>query len=293
MLPELWTEDEPRFAFPFFADRDNRLSYALGFDLVGTRAQTLRKLASAVKRRQGIRWYALRDLVRTEPPVVQIRGSFLSRAGELLGELGGLAELRPGASFDININEQLRACDLELEDGMVLIIMSRGRRDAFDSSPGSFSMTYESADSYTCYRTGAFGRILNDARVKRHGRFMSVNPKVIVDDTHTSSVFLINHSSWPGYDETVVPSVDLVHPDGRFLSASFGPVPPFGGVERGVEELFPDAREFLRSSRGLGMTVTRMEGASLAGLSLTRSRDGRTMAIEHTRPTQAYLINGA
>ena len=41
------------------------------------------------------------------------------------------------------------------------------------------------------------------------------------------------------------------------------------------------------------MTVTRARDATLAGLSLTRSRDGAMMAIEHTRPTQAYLINGA
>jgi hypothetical protein len=41
------------------------------------------------------------------------------------------------------------------------------------------------------------------------------------------------------------------------------------------------------------MSVTRVSGYTLAGLSLVRSRDRRFMAIEHTRPTQAYLINGA
>ena len=294
MLPDnLWSPQEPRFAFPVFGDRDNRLSFSLGYDLVGTKKQTLRRFLGAIRRKQGVRWYALRDLVAIRPPHVRIRGALLARDGALIARLGEIADLVPGGSFDISVNALLETQNVPVTDGMFLVVMSRGRRDAFDSSPGSFSMTYENDRSYTCYRTGAFGRVLNDPRVKKHSGFMSVNPKVVVDDKHTSSVFLINHSSWTGYEQTVEPTIDLLRPDGAKLSGSFGPVPPFGGVERGVEEVFPNAREFLGPSGGLGMTVTRAQGATLAGLSLTRSRDGALMAIEHTRPTQAYLINGA
>jgi hypothetical protein len=294
MLPDhLWQPQEPRFAFPVFADRHNRLSYSLGYDLVGSRKVTAKRFLSSIKRRQGIRWYALQDLFALRPPSVRIRGSFLTRDGTLVRELGEIASLTPGGSFDISINALLEGAGVEVVDGMFLVVMSRGRRDAFDSSPGSFSMTYENEHSYTCYRTGAFGRVLNDVRVKRHSGFMSVNPKVLIDDDHTSSVMLINHSSWTGYDETVEPTVDLLRPTGEKLSAPFGPVPPFGGVEQPLEALFPEARDFLAPSGGYGMSVTHVKGASLAGLSLTRSRDGRLMAIEHTRPTQAYLVNGA
>lgn len=294
MLPEdLWSPQEPRFAFPIFADRTNRLSFALGYDLIGTRLQTARRFAGSIKRRQGIRWATLADLLALRPQRVEIRASLLSREGEFIKRLGPVAELKPGASFDVSINALIETNGLPVTDAMCLVVMSRGRRDAFDSSPGSFSMTYEGEHSYTCYRTGAFGRILNDARVKKHSGFMSVNPKVVVDRRHTSSVLLINHSSWTAYNETVEPTVELLRPDGAKLQAPFGPVPPFGGIERGVEELFPDAAEFLSPSQGHGMTVTRARGATLAGLSLTRSRDGAMMAIEHTRPTQAYLINGA
>lgn len=294
MLPDdLWSPQEPRFAFPVFGDRDNRLSFSLGYDLIGTRKQTARRFLGSIKRRQGVRWYTLRDLFAVGPPHVRVRGAFLTREGGLVSRVGEIADLVPGGSFDISVNALLETQDVAVKDGMFLVVMSRGRRDAFDSSPGSFSMTYENDRSYTCYRTGAFGRVLNDPRVKKHSGFMSVNPKVVVDDVHTSSVLLINHSSWPEYDQTVEPTMELLRPDGTKLVGAFGPVPPFGGIERGVEEVFPDAREFLAPSRGLGMTVTRATGATLAGLSLTRSRDGSLMAIEHTRPTQAYLINGA
>jgi hypothetical protein len=294
MLPaDLWSPAEPRFTFPVFGDFENRLGYTLGYDLVVSRVRTARRFAGSIKRRQGVRWSALADLVAIRRPHVRLRGAFLSRDGELVHRLGEIAELAPGGSFEISVNALLESQDIAVRDGMFLVVMSRGRRDAFDSSPGSFSMTYESDATYTCYRTGAFGRVLNDFRVKRHSGFMSVNPKVVIDDRYSSSVFLINHSSNPAYDDTVRPSVELLRPDGARLEGDFGPVPPFGGAERDLEDIFPGAREFLAPSGGLGMSVTRVSGYTLAGLSLVRSRDRRFMAIEHTRPTQAYLINGA
>jgi hypothetical protein len=85
----------------------------------------------------------------------------------------------------------------------------------------------------------------------------------------------------------------LYRPDGKFLDADFGPVPAFGGIERSIEDLFGDSvRQFLEPSGGLGTTVTRVKGYTLAGITVLRSRDGGSMAIEHTRPTQSYLLNG-
>ena len=126
MLPDdLWGPQEPRFAFPVFGDRQNRLSYSLGYDLVGSRLQTARRFLGAIKRKQGVRWYALRDMVAIAPPHVRVRGAFLTRDGQLVARLGEIADLVPGASFDISINALLETQDVQVQDGMFLVVMSR------------------------------------------------------------------------------------------------------------------------------------------------------------------------
>ena len=43
---------------------------------------------------------------------------------------------------------------------------------------------------------------------------MSVNPKIIVNQTDVSSLLFINHSSVPEYADTVCPTVKLYRADG-------------------------------------------------------------------------------
>ena len=180
-----------------------------------------------------------------------------------------------------------------MQDAIFMLIMNLGDHTEGLTDLNIFSMSYEGDYFYTNYRTGAFARTLNDFSKKKHAGFMSVNPKIIVNQSHVSSLLFINHSSDPAYADTVNPTVQLYRPDGKSLEQEFGPIPAFGCVERSLEDIFGmGVGKFLESAGGLGTTISRVKGYTLAGISVLRSRDGRSMAIEHTRPTQSYLLNG-
>ena len=116
----------------------------------------------------------------------------------------------------------------------------------------------------------------------------------MADDRFLSSVLLINHSSNPRYDETVRPTSLLLTAGGQTRAADFGRIAPFGGVEKSLEDLFGrDVSAFLSPWGGKGTVITTCPGVTLASIHLMRARDGRSMAIEHSRPTHAYLVNGA
>jgi len=152
----------------------------------------------------------------------------------------------PGGSIDIDVTDVIEKLGLPRDNYMATLVMSRGRTDGFRSSPGSYSMTYIGDQVYTTYRTGGFARILNDPTRKRHAGFRGINPKAIANNRFISSLLLINHSSNPSYDESATPHSLLLRADGAMREATFGVIPPFGGVERSLEELFgKDVSEFL------------------------------------------------
>src|SRR5687767_11354399 len=97
--------------------------------MIGNRKMTANRFLGSIKRRQGIRWYTLQDLFALRPPSVRIRGSFLTRDGKLVKELGEIASLAPGGSFDISINALIEGAGVEVADGMFLVVMSRGRSE--------------------------------------------------------------------------------------------------------------------------------------------------------------------
>ena len=60
-----------------------------------------------------------------------------------------------------------------------------------------------------------------------------------------------------------------------------------------MEDLFgTDVVEFLRPTSGRATLITTCQGVTLASLHLLRARDGSSMAIEHSRPSHTYLLNG-
>ena len=192
-----------------------------------------------------------------------------------------------------NLNEIIKELNLPDDDYMGILIMTRGRTDGFRSSPGSYSMTYYNDRVYTTYRTGGFARALNESKRKQHVGFRGINPKVIVNEKFSSSILLINHSSDPMYTGSANPKSVLIRPDGEKRYADFGKIPPFGGVEHSIEELFgSDVNDFLSAFGGLATTVTTCEGVSLASIHLRRARDGSSMSIEHSRPSHTYLLHG-
>lgn len=136
-------------------------------------------------------------------------------------------------------------------------------------------------------------RTLNDPRKKSHFGFRGINPMVIVNDNTISSLFLINHSSWTGYNTVVHPHTILIRADGKTRETAFGEIHPFGGVEKNMEELFgKDVKEFLAPFGGRGMTITTCPGVTLASIHITRARDGSSFSIEHSRPTHTYPLAG-
>jgi hypothetical protein len=222
-----------------------------------------------------------------------VRGALTGRDGRFLHDFGEIGSWGAGETLEININELCEARGIAVDDAMFMMIMNLGEHTDALSDINIFSMSYEGDRFFTNYRTGAFARTLNDFSKKKHVGFMSINPKAVVSESHLTGLLLINHSSNPEYGDSVYPTVRLYRPDGKFLDADFGPVPAFGGIERSIEDLFGDSvRQFLEPSGGLGTTVTRVKGYTLAGITVLRSRDGGSMAIEHTRPTQSYLLNG-
>lgn len=295
MLPSgLWKAHEPRFGFPVFADCVNKVSQAVRLDFC--RFSWKKAVKSSLS---GLRTGRLPSAGMFAPLLsggygaMQVRGALMNRQGEFILDFGELGVWRAGQAFEINVNDLMAAQGLPIKDAIFMLIMNLGDHTEALSDINIFSMSYEGKHFYTNYRTGAFARTLNDFSKKKHGGFMSVNPKIIVNQTHVSSLLFINHSSVPEYADTVCPTVKLYRADGESLEQAFGPIPAFGCVERSLEDIFGSGvREFLASAGGLGTTVSSVKGYTLAGISILRSRDGRSMSIEHTRPTQSYLLNG-
>ena len=299
MLPKnSWREFEPRFGFPTFKGVRSLTSFSIRPDF---RPLDYAKIAAGAKTalRQGPR--AVKGFATTHVPLLlhchskrlRFRVIVTTRRGEYLGEHRVQGVYPPGGAVDVDVTEVIERMGLPDDDYMAIMVMSNGRHDAMRSSPGSYSMTYYNERFYTTYRTGGFVRTLNDPRRKKHVGFRGINPKAVATERHLSSVLLINHSSNPVYDETVSPTSLLLRPDGQTREASFGPIPPFGGVERSLENLFgADVVDFLAPFGGRATTITTCSGVTLASLHLMRARDGSSMSIEHSRPTHTYLLHG-
>ena len=302
----LWLRHEPRFQFPIFKDvktlvsfsirpdfnplKYSRIPHVLGYSMLRVGKGSLLKSIKAVS--SDISEYGSL-LFSKDSGKLKFRLAITNRHGKLLGVHLFDKSYPPGGSIDVNVTNIISDLKLPNDDYMGILIMTRGRTDGFRSSPGSYSMTYYNDKVYTTYRTGGFARVLNDPNKKDHFGFRGINPKVIVNDKVTSSILLINHSSDPLYDTTANPKSTLIRADGKTRKADFGSIPPFGGIERSMEDLFgDDVAKFLEPFGGKGTTVTECQGISLASIHLRRARDGSSMSIEHSRPTHTYLLHG-
>jgi hypothetical protein len=302
----LWRKHEPRFEFPIFKGINTRFSFSIRSNFksitrLGLAIVFYKSLKSGFDHglTQGIKNFFetldeyLSLMFSFDKNNLRFRLVILSRDGQLLAEMPIAGKHPPGASIDLDIAKILSKINLPDDDYMAIVIMSRGIPNTIRSSPGSYSMTYFSTSVYTTYRTGGFARTLNDSKKKKQYGFRGINPKIVVNDKISSSLFLINHSSNPLYDKSAMPNVVLLRKDGKYLESNFGIIPPFGGVERSMEELFGnDVIEFLRPMGGKGTTITTCPGVSLASIHLRRLKNGNSMSIEHSRPTHTYLMYG-
>jgi hypothetical protein len=302
----LWKRHEPRFEFPVFKNIKTKFSFSVKSDYKSiSKIGVLFSIYGVLKLNHGKGFIKIfGELIQLFLELISLVFSrnrenikfkfiILSRNGKFLGEKKISTSYPPGSNLDIGISELISEMNLPNDDYMIIVVTNKGRLDENRSSPGSYSMTYYNEKIYTTYRTGGFARVLNDQKIKRHFGFRGINPKIIVTKDTTSSILLINHSSDTLYEKSVFPKAQLLRKDGKIREADFGEIPPFGGVERSMEELFgEDVQEFLLPSNGLGTTIITCPGVSLGSIHIKRTRDLSSMSIEHSRPTHTIMIHG-
>lgn len=286
---DMWQPHEPRMNFPIFGDAVNEVDFTVQDD----RRLTSRRIASPFYRWifRGLPFATmLSDYQHMfAPRPLTFRGCFVDCKGELLchGEFPGAHH--PGDYFHCNINDWLASHNVPLQDGNFILVSNRGRADRWQSSPGNITLRIRSGSRVAGYRTGFFARPLNAGH--KHVGFTGLNPRVEANEHWVSGLLLINHSSEPGYDNRVKPTVRLYRSDKEYLEADFGEIAPHASAERSILELFPDAEKFLSQSGGIGYTITTLKGTSLASVHVLRSRRGELAALEHSRPAHTNIIN--
>jgi hypothetical protein len=271
--------------FPVFADAENTLDFVVQ-DSLRPSLRSFARIGYAFAKKQRTLDAVWRDgcnalLGRG----MAFRGALVTRAGKFVGAWDLSGPLHAGEFFSASVNRLLGSA---IEDGVFVLIASRGRLDRWSSSPGSATARYVGRDYVAGYRTGLFARPLNPVAGKKHFGFTGINPQVMVGDDVAASVLLINHSSDPDYDRAVSPTMRLYRDPQNFLEAPFGEIPAHGALERSVTELFPEAARFL--GNGSGYTITRVSGASLASIHLLRSKSGRTLGMDHSRPSYTNVV---
>jgi hypothetical protein len=288
---DYWNQWEPRVIFPVFADTENVFDFVVQEKLNGNGLKDYLKPIYHFLKSQKTFSLMIRNVfwVLTNAKI-KFRYAYLNRDGQLIKEWSDTTSYGYGDVFSINLNKILSAENVELADGEFLLIASRGRLDKHSSSPGNVTARYIQNSKISGYRTGLFSRFLNSS-TKGHFGFTGLNPKVRIDTRYEASLLLINHSSDPEYSLTAEPMVYLYRNESEFLEAPFGAIPPLGIREKKLTDLFPNCQAFLSSTGGLGYTVTKVKGITLASLHMMRSQQtGGLLAIEHSRPAHAAVI---
>lgn len=290
MIPfDMWQQHEPRMNLPIFGGALNEVDFTVQDD----RKLDMRRLIAPayhfVRRRSS--WRAALGNYRNmlAPPPFTFKACFVNRLGEMKCHEALPGAYRAGDFFYLNVNDWLCRHNIPIQDGSLLLVSSHGRADRWQSSPGNVTLRVSEAGHAAGYRTGFFARPLNAGH--KHVGFTGLNPRIEVNARWVSGLLLINHSSEPGYDKTVRPTVRLYLNPERFLETTFGDIAPHAARERSILELFPNAEEFLAPSGGVGYAVSTLTGASLASVHVLRYRSGQLASLEHSRPAHTNIIN--
>jgi len=222
---------------------------------------------------------------------LRFRGAFLDRAGKLIAEFPSFATVRYLEGFDVSINELLSARGVPLQDGQFLLVADRGVKLDSGYSIGTVGAVYRSPRTFTCYRNGAFARPMNEFAHHKPRGFRSIAPHMIANGTSEASIYLFNFSSDPSFDRPASPKVRLYRRQNEYLEGQFGSIPPFGAAERSLSDMFgPSVGEFLAEGDGMGTLIAEESALTLGSIHLIRNRMAGAMSIEHTRPTQLYVL---
>jgi hypothetical protein len=284
-----WQQHEPRLNFPVFDKAENFIDFSLQRDARLTLKRVVAPGYYFISGRKSIK-----ETVRNYHNIImgesyRFKGIFLDRSGKELLSAQFPGEYWPGDFFHCNLNEWLLNQKIAIQNGNLILIASRGREDRFMSSPGNVTLRVLTNKNVCGYRTGFFSRPLNAGH--KHYGFTGLNPHVELNERWASSLLLINHSSDPAYDRSVRPTVRLYRADGNFIETPYGDIPPHAALEMGIGELFPQAFDFLSTNGGRGYTITRVKGASLASIHVTRTTNGELVSMEHSRPAHPIVVD--
>lgn len=285
MLPSnLWHPWEPRVYFPFFHSYENTFEFTVQPSL---RIQSWRNFVypayTAYKKLKS--WnHAFHDYVHIlSGNHIYFDVHRLDKNGNYIQSEGHFGPFRIGETFVFKTSLENQPG----ENGLMLFVASRGRLDKMTSSPGNMTVRYANQKAIAGYRTGFFARPLNEK--KGHYGYMGLNPALCMDPKIKSGLLLINHSSDPGYTNFVQPRVRLYKSHDDFLEAEFGSIPPHGFLEKSIPDLFPHFLEWSQKAKYL-WTVSECKGVSLASFHTYRDDQNQLLAIEHSRPSHAQVV---
>lgn len=290
MIPfEAWQQHEPRMNLPIFGNALNEIDFTVQND----RKLSMRRLIAPAYHfaRRKSSWRAAINNYRNmlAPLPFAFKACFVNKRGEIKCQEELPGAYRAGDFFYLNVNDWLHRNSIPVQDGSLILVSSHGRADRWQSSPGNVTLRVSEAGHAAGYRTGFFARPLNAGH--KHVGFTGLNPRIEVSTRWVSGLLLINHSSEPGYDKTVCPTVRLHINSETFLEATFGDIPPHAFSEKSILDLFPNAEEFLAPAGGVGYSVSTLTGASLASVHVLRYRSGQLASLEHSRPAHTNIIN--
>ena len=290
MIPfNAWEQHEPRLNIPVFKNAVNEVDFTVQEEP----KVSIRRLAAPLYN-FGRKKTDMTTMLRSYSQImyrksIRFKAYFLNRLGEIMchEELPG--RFRAGDFFYLNVNDWLQGHNIVFGEGNLILVSSKGRADRWQSSPGNVTLRVSDGINVAGYRTGFFARPLN-AKHKHFG-FTGLNPRIEVNERWSSGLLFINHSSEPMYNNVVHPTVRLhINPE-IYLETCFGEIAPHTAREKSIIELFPNAKEFLEPAGGVGYSVSRLQGATLASVHVLRNRSGQIAALEHSRPTHTNIIN--
>ena len=174
-------------------------------------------------------------------------------------------------------------------DFTLLVSLSRGvdvSHTGFGS--GTLSVNYKNSDRSICmYRNGLFARPVNDFTHHKPKGFRSIFP-FFWDKTQESSFVLVNYSTDKNYRSKASVSVAMHARSNKKIIGKSIEVKAQCFVEVEIGECFnPDD---ISGGSG-GFIILEAPGVTLSSIHVIRSSStGQLLAVEHSRPTHAYVI---
>jgi hypothetical protein len=282
---DIWKPWQPRVYFPFFSGVENTFEFTVQDTLAVQGWRNFAYPAYTAYKKQKTWGHALHDYLHLlGPDQLSFTVHSLNEDGTYRSAEGTFGPFAIGQSFVFkkDLSEKPEAT------GMMVFVASRGRIDKMTSSPGNMTVRYASKKSVAGYRTGFFARPLNSG--KGHYGFMGLNPALSKNSKLQSGILLINHSSDPAYENSANPVVRVYKSSDSYLEADFGAILPHSFKERSLDDLFPNFESWCGHSEKL-WTVAHCKGFTLASFHTYRDQAKALMAIEHSRPSHAQVIN--